>query len=222
MIRGIFYKEWLKTKWFVFIGLILTFTFLFIWYQTLSSDYAKQQAVYFVFSIAAKNRLYQSALKILPPIFALALALFQFVPEIGSYKYRLTILLPFKENKLIALMTGYGYMVYIGFSLVILTAFYFISAHFLPSQLIIASSANIFTWILAGYFTYTWLTAILFEPKWKNRIFLSVIGFTAVALALWKTENSTTVYMNVILSVYALLSYAVPYFTIYRLRKGRA
>ncbi|MFB6342786.1 hypothetical protein ACE1ET_13745 [Saccharicrinis sp. FJH62] len=157
----------------------------------------------------------------MPAVFALILALFQFVPEINNHKYRLTMLLPATEIKLFALMTGYGYLIYTGFAILLISAFFMISNHFLPILVVKASLANIFTWILSGYLTYIWLTTVLFEPGWKYRIFLSTLGLTVITVSLWQTENYTTHQLNFVILVYVLLSYTIPYFTLNRLRKGK-
>ncbi|MFC0876578.1 hypothetical protein ACE01N_08280 [Saccharicrinis sp. FJH2] len=221
MIQSIFYKEWLKTKWFIIVGVLMVILFLFIWFQILNAKFSGQQFIKNIYLIAINNKMYQNPLHFMPAIFALILALFQFVPEINNHKYRLTLLLPANEIKLFALMTGYGYLIYTGFTILLISAFFIISNHFLPILLVQASLANIITWILSGYLTYTWITTVLFEPGWIYRIFLSSLGFTAISVSLWQTENFTTHQLNFVILAYVLLSYTIPYFTLNRLRKGK-
>lgn len=222
MIKGLFYKEWIKTKWLIIAGLILVVSGMFVWYQLIKNDYAQQQAVMFTYTIAVKHRLFHDVLRFLPSILALALALFQFVPEVSRNRYRLTLMLPVPINKLLLWMTAYGVITLTVFYLFTGLLFFAVSLQFLSAFMVWNTASNLFTWYLGGYVLYFWLTGVLFEPKWKYRVFLALLASVMLYVALSGTKTGTTVCINYALIAVCLGSICIPFYTLYRLRKGKA
>lgn len=222
MIKGIFYKEWLKTKWLLVIAFLITAGAVFVWYQTVYKDYTNQQAIQFIFLIGSKQKLFIAPLKFFPPLFALLLSLFQFFPEITNNRYRLTMLLPVKEDKLMLWMNAYGYLALLIYDVVMALLYFVFSLKFMSFQLAAYSLNNMLSWFIAGALVYGWLTSILFEPGWKNRIFYAVSAISSIYLSMSDTSLGMMEHINTYLFIVCLFVLLLPYYTSYRLRKGLA
>lgn len=220
MIWGILYKEWLKTRWFLLAALLSACLVMVFWYKEMLQSFSANGALFFTYKYAVQGMVYQLPLKVIPVIFALLLSLFQFLPEISSRRYRLTIRLPYSETQIITNLMLFGITAIFLLSILLSAGFYLVSCQVLPIKLVHPAYSLLLTWMLSGVLSYLWASAILFEPKWSVRLILAFPGICFVALGLSNAINGTTVVLNYVLATAAIFSLCLPFFTMYRLRKG--
>ncbi len=220
MWKSVFYKEWLKIRWFIvgytllgvmgigYLSLALKHNFAFtggknVWNAVLFQGYQ-----------------FYSLFKYVPLAGGLAIAIAQYLPETVNKRLKLTIHLPLAENKVLLLMQAFGagsllvsFLIFGG----LLSGF---SLIYFPIEMVADIVITILPWLLSGFAAYFMVALIILEPKWIFRFcYLLVGGFF---LAIYFASSATSAYAPVnsgLIVLTALLSIAFV-FSAYRFRKG--
>lgn len=220
MWKFIFYKEWLKIRWFLLVYVLLGVLGLGYIYLALKHSFAFTGGRN-VWSMALfQNQRFYNLLKYVPLAGGVLIAFAQYLPEAINKQLKLTYHLPLDENKAIMLMQGFGagsltiaflifFGLFTGFSLV-----------YFPIQMVADSLSTILPWILAGFSGYFFTSLIILEPGWFFKLCYSLTGvfflsiyFNSVDSAAYGPANFGLFVLTGFLSVTIL-------FSAYRFRKG--
>jgi len=220
MWKSVFYKEWLKIRWF-----ILGYTFLTIFgivylYLTIRHGFLFSGGKIIWNEILFMGRQFFSPLKFVPLIGGITIALAQYFPETVNKRIKLSFHLPMSDNKVLLLMQLFGglcllcsfsvlYGLFIGFGLV-----------YFPVQIIFSCIVSSFPWFLAGLTAYFFIALIVLEPSWKFRVLYALTG--SFFLSLYLESPVLSAYspaISVLFLLTVLLSIAF-LFSAYRFKKG--
>jgi hypothetical protein len=222
MWKSVIYKEWLKTRWiiFVFAGLgILAVGNIFL---KVKHDFAFNEPTNYLYRILYMNMRYFSygLFKFIPVVGAAAIAISQYFPETINKRIKLTFHLPLNENKVLLMMTLFGTFCLLSVYLLIYLLFLFLSALYFPLEIIQAALISVTPWFLSGFVIYYLTTLIVLEPVWKYRFLYLIVAGAFVPVYL---ETSVAGAYAPVIPVLAVLSAILSIsllFSGYRFRKG--
>ena len=206
-MNAIFYKEWIKTRWYLLLALLVTLGFA--GYSMLRINrVASMKGVEHVWEVMlSRDTVFVDLLEFIPLLVGILLALVQFVPEMHHKCLKLTLHLPYPQLRMINLMLLYGLMtVYMQgvlapelYSRILLTA--------LP-------------WYLAGIAAYLLISWICLEPTWKRRVLNLVIS--VLLLRIFFLAPAPEAYNAFLpwLAIYTLLTASLSWLSIARFKAG--
>ncbi|MCR4864413.1 MAG: hypothetical protein K5850_04545 [Bacteroidales bacterium] len=220
MGKMLLYKEWLKTKGFIFgaLGALA----LLVFYCLLSIIKTAQiNGIESLWELVIQHDYVMvETLKYFPVALGILLAVVQYLPEISRKRLKLTLHLPYPQNKTVLTMYGYGLIVLTAFFALISIVILFVLRNYISAELVSRVFATVAVWFIAGYAAYLWGAAICIEPTWRMRAVLILI---AAALLLLCFISSTPEAYNRILPglfIYVLCGQLLIFHSIKRFKEG--
>jgi hypothetical protein len=220
MWKSVFYKEWLKIRWFVvgytLLG-ILGIGYLFL---ALKHNFAFAGGKNVWNAALFQGHQFYSLFKYVPLAGGLAIAIAQYLTETINKRLKLTFHLPLTENSGLLLMQAFGAGSLLIVSLIFSGLFTGFSLIYFPIEIVTDNVVTILPWLLAGFTAYFIVALILLEPNRVFRFFYSLVG--GFFLTIYFASSGTSAYAQVnsgLVVLTALLSIAFV-FPAYRFRKG--
>lgn len=220
MWKSVFYKEWLKIRWFLPGYTILAIIGIGYLFLTVRHSFAFSGGKNTWYEILFMGRQYFSPLKFVPLAGGLVLALVQYIPETVDKRIKLSLHLPTGDNKILLLMQLFGGAGLLLSYLIIFGLFAGLSMAYFPVQLVTSCMISIFPWFLAGLIAYFLIALIVLEPNWKFRVCYSLTGgflvsmyLKSAVMAAYGPANSGLFLLTALLSIAFL-------FSAYRFKKG--
>ncbi len=170
MIKAIFYKEWIKMRWFCLVAALFLAGFTAYALLRVQRVITFKGAAHIWGVMLEKEVVFIDILQYLPVLLGVLLALVQFIPEMTHKRLKLTLHLPFPQRKMILLMMGVGLA-----ALAVLSAvqafvlwcyFHTLLAPELVSRILLTS----LPWYLAGLALYPLAAWVCLEPTWRRRV----------------------------------------------------
>ena len=170
MIKAIFYKEWIKMRWFGLVAALFLAGFTAYALLRVQRVITFKGAAHIWEVMLEKEVVFIDILQYLPVLLGVLLALVQFIPEMTHKRLKLTLHLPFPQRKMILLMMGVGLA-----ALAVLSAvqafvlwcyFHTLLAPELVSRILLTS----LPWYLAGLALYPLAAWVCLEPTWRRRV----------------------------------------------------
>ncbi|OUN03856.1 hypothetical protein [Alistipes onderdonkii] len=170
MIKAIFYKEWIKMRWFCFVAALFLAGFTAYALLRVQRVITFKGAAHIWEVMLEKEVVFIDILQYLPVLLGVLLALVQFIPEMTHKRLKLTLHLPFPQRKMILLMMSVGLA-----ALAVLSAvqafvlwcyFHTLLAPELVSRILLTS----LPWYLAGLALYPLAAWVCLEPTWRRRV----------------------------------------------------
>ena len=220
MWKSVFYKEWLKIRWFVFGYTLLGVLGIGYLFLALKHNFAFTGGKNVWNAALFQGYQFYSLFKYVPLVGGLTIAIAQYLPETVNKRLKLTFHLPLAENKVLLLMQAFGagsllvsFLIFGG----LLSGF---SLIYFPIEMVADIVITILPWLLAGFAAYFIVALIILETKWIFRFGYSVIGCFFLTIYFASAGTASYVLANSgLLLLTALLSIAFV-FPAYRFRKG--
>ena len=220
-MSAIFYKEWIKTRWYLLLALLVTLGFA--GYSMLRINrVASMKGVEHVWEVMlARDTVFVDLLEYIPLLTGILLALVQFVPEMHRKCLKLTLHLPYPELKMTGnmLLSGLVLLLVCFASNFLLMEVYLngILAHELKNHILLTA----LTWYLAGISGYLLVAWICLEPAWKRRILNLIIAVLLLRIFfLSPTPEAYNKFLPYLL-VYTLLTASFSWLSIVRFKAGK-
>lgn len=182
MIKAIFYKEWIKTRWYGLLALLLSTGFAGYAMLRIARVYALKGAGHLWIVMLQRDAIFVDLLQFVPLLVGLAFALGQFVPEMHHKSFKLTLHLPIRATRAVAAMLAFGSGLLIAaFALSLLLMWGYLQSILAPElwRHILWSTLP---WYLAGLAAYLLTAWIALEPTWKHRIVNVVVALLLLRL----------------------------------------
>lgn len=219
-MNAIFYKEWIKTRWYLLLALLVTLGFA--GYSMLRINrVASMKGVEHVWEVMlARDTVFVDLLEFIPLLVGILLALVQFVPEMHHKCLKLTLHLPYPQLRMINLMLLYGLVVL----LICFAANYLLMTVYmqgvLAPELYSRILLTVLPWYLAGIAAYLLISWIYLEPTWKRRVLNLVIS--VLLLRIFFLAPAPEAYNAFLpwLAIYTLLTASLSWLSIARFKAG--
>lgn len=170
MIKAIFYKEWIKMRYFYPLSALLLTGFTLYALLRIQRVITFRGVAHLWEVLLEKEVVLIDTLQYLPMLLGILLALTQFVPEMSQKRLKLTLHLPFPERRMILLMEGIGAG---ALTLLLLLQGVILWGYLttvLPPELTARILLTALPWALAGLTLYLLTAWICLEPTWRRRI----------------------------------------------------
>ena len=219
---AIFYKEWIKTRWYFLLAVLATLGFTGYCMLRINRVVEMKGAAHVWEVMLQRDVIFIDMLQYIPLIAGILMAIVQFVPEMQRKCLKLTLHLPYPELK------NDGQYVDSPDSYLILSAFAsnFLlmeaipernTAHELKNHILLTA----LTWYLAGISGYLLVAWICLEPAWKRRILNLIIA--VLLLRIFFLSPTPEAYNKFLpyLVVYTLLTASFSWLSIVRFKAGK-
>lgn len=170
MIKAIFYKEWIKMRYFYPLSALLLTGFTLYALLRIQRVITFRGVAHLWEVLLEKEVVLIDTLQYLPMLLGILLALTQFVPEMSQKRLKLTLHLPFPERRMILLMEGIGAGALTLLLLLQGAILWGYLATVLPPGLTARILLTSLPWALAGLTLYLLTAWICLEPTWRRRI----------------------------------------------------
>ena len=219
-LKHLIYKEWLKTRWYATIALLLSVGTVIYIFISIRSDLNLLGAPQYFSSLILEKSIFFGKFKYIPIITALLIGLSQFVPEVTDKRIKLSLHLPMENTTVIYSMVLFGFAIITAIQLIsVLLLTLFMSVYF-PSEIIIPSLQTILPWILGGMTCYFFIAMISLEPIWKYRFLYIIFVYFVLRLFYYSYGLGNAVTIYPILFIITLISSVSVIYTSHRFNKG--
>ena len=176
MRKAIFYKEWIKTRWYLLAATLLMVVMTGYCLLNLRRIIAFRGPVHLWEAMLELDALFVDPLRYLPLLTGLLAAVFQFVPEMQQSRLKLTLHLPYPSGRMIVDMLLYGIVVQ---SVSYAASLVWIGLSFravVARELSLHVCLTALPWYLAGIAAYFLAAWVCLEPTWKRRLLDLLVG----------------------------------------------
>jgi len=220
MYKSVFFKEWIKTRWFLILLSLIGLLAVGNIFLKVQHNITFNGANKYWYLILFQNQLYFKSLKFVPLLIGLTISLIQYIPEIMDKRIKLTFHLPINENKVLLMMLGYGTLgLVISFGL-IFTFFTVLSNHFFGQEMVSAAIISVTPWFLAGLAAYFLGALVILEAIWKYRAAYFIAAAAFMLLFFEGGLAGSYSPINLKMTIITILISISLIFSAYRFRKG--
>lgn len=170
MEQTIFYKEWLKTRWYLLVALAVSWGFTGYCLLRIARVLRLMGAEHLWLVMLERDAIFIDPLTYIPLIVGGLFALVQFVPEMQQSRLKLTLHLPCPHTRMVAAMLGYGLLVLVA---AYASCFALMGVYLhgiLPGELRAHILLTALVWHMAGLAAYLLGAWVCLEPTWRRRI----------------------------------------------------
>ena len=221
MITAIFYKEWIKSRWYFLLATLFMIGITGYLMLRINRAIALQGIEHLWVVMVQKDAIFIDLLQFVPLLTGMLLGFVQFFPEIQRKCLKLTLHLPYSQKKMILSMLLFGVLallVCFAAGLLVMTAYLF--QHF-TTELSLRILLSSLPWFLAGISGYLLLSWICLEPTWKRRIINLVIS--ALIIRVYFLAPGAEAYNGFLpwLTLYTLLVASFSWISVVRFKAGK-
>lgn len=220
-MNAIFYKEWIKTRWYFLLAVLTTLGFAGYCMLRINRVIELKGAEHIWEVMLQRDAIFIDLLQYVPLLVGILMAIVQFVPEMQRKSLKLTLHLPYPELKMVMTMLFSGLVLLVlCFASNFLLMGIYMSGVFAP-ELISHVLLTGLTWYLAGIAGYLLVAWICLEPAWKRRVLNLVI--TVLLLRVFFLSPAPEAYVKFLpwLAVYTLLTASFSWLSILRFKAGK-
>lgn len=170
MIKAIFYKEWIKMRWFCLVAALFLAGFTAYALLRVQRVITFKGAAHIWEVMLEKEVVFVDILQYLPVLLGVLLALVQFIPEMTHKRLKLTLHLPFPQRKMILLMMVVGLAALAVLSAVQAFVLWCYFHTLLAPELVSRILLTLLPWYLAGLALYPLAAWVCLEPTWRRRV----------------------------------------------------
>lgn len=221
ILRHLIYKEWLKSKWYLLLALLINLGVVIYLFLSLRNSFFSAGGVTYLSMLMTYKIQFFSLYRYIPLAIALLTGLAQFLPEVTDKRIKLSLHLPLNNLKIIYSMVIYGFALMVLTILPGLLLFVALSSLYLPAEIIIPALQTIFPWVLGGFCAYFLIAMIAFEPVWKFRFLYLLVSYKVLTLFFMDYSYGNVVTLLPLLITITCLSSIAPIYTSYRFNKGQ-
>lgn len=220
-MNAIFYKEWIKTRWYLLLALLLTLGFAGYSMLRINRVVSMKGADHVWEVMLSRDVVFVDLLEYIPLLAGVLLALVQFVPEMHRKCLKLTLHLPYPQLRMMSLMLLYGLLTLTA----CFAANYLLMTVYMQSILAPELYARILLtalpWYLAGIAAYLLISWICLEPTWKRRVLNLTV--TVLLLRIFFLAPAPEAYNAFLpwLAIYTLLTASLSWLSITRFKVGK-
>jgi len=216
----IFYKEWIKTRWYLLLMFVATLGFAGYSMLRINRVVELKGMAHVWEVIILKEVVFVDLLQYIPLLAGLLLALVQFMPEMYHKCLKLTLHLPYSQWRMVNSMLLFGLLTLAVCFIADYTLMFVYLQGVLASELYRRILLSALPWYLAGFASYLLLSWICMEPTWKRRIFNIVVAL--LVLRVFFLDPSAESYNEFMpwLALYTLLLGSLSWLSVARFKAG--
>lgn len=220
MVKSIFYKEWIKTRWYLLAAALVIAVMTGVTLLQLGKTVEIRGRDLVWRMLILKDTVLVESLRFIPLVVGALLATVQFIPEITHKQLKLTLHLPYPQKRMVLMMYLWGIVALLVLFLLQGGALAGVFRSWVAPELVRRVIATTLPWYLAGLAAYLWVAAICLEPTWKYRILLLLILAGVVYLLFLSSVPEAYNGILAALAVYVALGQVLVFHSIARFKEG--
>lgn len=218
----IYYKEWIKTRWYLLLMFLATNGFAgYSILRLFRASELKGIAHIWEMALTRDSVFIEIPLQYIPIIACAGLALVQFIPEMHNKCLKLTLHLPYSPVKLLYSMIKFGLLACVAVEIVniavLLLGIIPLFAHEIYWRIILTS----LPWFLAGIASYLLTSWVVLEPTWPRRIFNIVLSSLILRVYYLSSYPESYNSFLIYLSIFTLLLGSLSWLSVQRFKDGK-
>ncbi len=170
MIKAIFYKEWIKTRRYGLLALVLSTGFALYALLRVARVCSLKGAAHLWIVMLQRDVIFVELLRFVPLLLGLGFAVVQFAPEMYHKSFKLTLHLPVRAAHAVTAMLAFGVAALAAAFLPALAAMWGYLQSVLAPELWQHILWTALPWYLAGIAAYLLTAWIALEPTWGYRL----------------------------------------------------
>lgn len=221
MIKALFYKEWIKTKWYIAVAVAVSAGFAGFAMLRVARACSLKGAAHIWQVMIDRDAIFIDLMQYVPLIIGLGLAVVQFVPEMQNRCFKLTLHLPVKASVAVISMLLYGTVMLLA---VFLPAVIIMLCSLKPVMAVELWQHILFTsapWYAAGFAAYYLTAWISLEPAWRMRIADGAMALLFIRIYFQPAKPEAYNGFMPLLAVATLLLAFLSLLSLVRFRDGR-
>ena len=175
MLKAIVYKEWLKTRGVFLIGLLLSVCMA--GFEILSMNrVGTVKGVEHIWQIMLmKDNMFVNHLTFIPLAVGVGVGLAQMLPEMVQKRFKLTLHLPYSQNRMVLAMLAVGLAEIVAVSVVTSVIVVVYDMRILAPELVSRVVLTMSPWFVAGVVAYFFTAAVCIEGCRVQKVALSLL-----------------------------------------------
>ncbi len=219
MYRAIFYKEWIKTRWFLLVALLAIGGTTVYTVLRMAKIFELKGAAHIWEVMITRNAIFIDIFQFIPVITGVVFALMQFIPEMNSKRLKLTLHLPYSESSLVEALLSFGTVGLLS----VLLPFYILMLIYMPTVMPVELYSRILLtslpWFLAAFSAYYIVAATVLEPTWKRRLIYCI--FSLPILSIYFLSSTPEAYVKFgLLPLLTLIQFCYAFSSVARFKAG--
>jgi len=182
MIKSLFYKEWIKSRWVLLIIAVVFAGVIGYCFMNISRSMRVAGADHIWFMVVQKELTFADYIKYIPLFAGVLLALIQFIPEMISKRLKLTLHLPMPESRIFSTMLLFGIICLLFIYIISLLVLCLGLNQYFCTEVAAWSLSMTYPWFLGGLIAYLLTAWVCIEPVWRQRIFNTIIALLIISL----------------------------------------
>ncbi|MDD4819765.1 MAG: hypothetical protein PHD21_02900 [Flavobacteriales bacterium] len=170
MIKAIFYKEWIKTRMYIILSVIVSLCITAYAIVRLQRVIKIKGVEHLWEILLSRDTVFIEILQYVPLLMGIIMAVVQFIPEMQQKRIKLTLHLPFEGKKMILLMLFYGILTSIIIYFVHFIILWSYLENILAPILIGRILLTALPWFICGVMSYLLCAWVILEPTWRRRM----------------------------------------------------
>lgn len=179
---AIFYKEWIKTRWYFLLAVLATLGFTGYSMLRINRVVEMKGAAHVWEVMLQRDVIFIDMLQYIPLIAGILMAIVQFVPEMQRKCLKLTLHLPCPELRMIGAMLLYGVLLLGALFAVSLGVLFVAFRAVLAPELVRHILLTAAPWYAAGIAAYLLAAWICLEPTWRRRLLYGAVAACVLRL----------------------------------------
>ena len=220
MKKAIFYKEWIKTRRYFPIAFIVSVIFIIYALLGIQRVINFRGVAHLWEILLSRDVVFIETLTYIPLLAGLLLAIVQFVPEMQQKRLKLTLHLPYPQNRMLMLMLIAGLseltVIYLINYLILYAYLQNILAPELTDRILLTS----LPWYIGGITAYSLTSWICLEPTWRRRIIDLLIAVGVVRIFFLSSVPEAYNCFLPWLVVYTAAAMLLPQLSVSRFKEG--
>ena len=220
MLKAIIYKEWLKTRGVFLIGLLLSVCMA--GFEILSMNrVGTVKGVEHIWQIMLmKDNMFVNHLTFIPLAVGVGVGLAQMLPEMVQKRFKLTLHLPYSQNRMVLAMLAVGLAEIVAVSVVTSVIVVVYDMRILAPELVSRVVLTMSPWFVAGVVAYFFTAAVCIEGCRVQKVALLLLGVGVVS---WLFAGDAPEAYNGVLLLFVVASLScalLVYRSVYRFKEG--
>ena len=220
MKKAIFYKEWIKTRRYTLLALILSLVFVGYALLQLQRVIGFKGVGHLWEILLSRDTVFIEVLTYVPLAIGVLMAVVQFVPEMQQKRLKLTLHLPFPQRRMVTLMLSSGLVQVLGIFLLNYAVLWIYLQSILAPELVSRILLTALPWYLCcltGYLLAAW---ICLEPTWYRRIVNLLIAAGVIRIFYLGTTPEAYNCFLIGLALYVVVIVLLPQLSVARFKQG--
>ena len=176
MKKAIFFKEWIKTRWYLLAALVVFVSYTLYLILRVGNAIEFKGAAHLWAILLTRDVIFIEPIQYVPMIFGLLLGVVQFVPEVVQKRLKLTLHLPFPQSGMVLYMMLFGLGALTIVTVTQIAALWIFLQQYMAAELIAHILLSSLPWYAAGYAAYLMTYAVCIEPSWRMRSLIILTG----------------------------------------------